>query len=105
MQSHAIFSVPGHNPRGRFEFSALKLQLNNIDDNLPVLAASPSDFVRHTQLLRRIQAHERSVVPSQPSHRLWQFLQPSIVCEPAVINRRVGLEYNLQVTGPTVRLG
>ncbi len=58
-------------------------------------------LVGDPQLVRQRLADEGRVVPGHPVHRLGQFLQPAVVGEPAVPDRRIGAEDQLQpLAGP-----
>ena len=44
----------------------------------------------------RRNAHQHGVVPSEPSNRLGQFLEPAVICVFAIADGRIGAEYNFK---------
>ena len=62
-----------------------------------VLAAVGVAADLQSQPLGRRRAHDGRVAPGQLRDRLGQFLQPAVVGEPAVVNRRVGDRHQVEL--------
>jgi hypothetical protein len=76
--------------------AAVMLQLDDVGDDLAVLAALERRRFGGAELRGRRGAGQHRVVPRQPCGPLRQLLQPAVVGEAAVEDRRVVAEGNLQ---------
>ena len=89
--------LAGQPPRGGGDFAVRKRNVDDVRINLAVLAATPGDVVRQLQLLRRLGADQRGIVPGELGDRLRQFLQPAVIGEAPVVDARIGAEEELNV--------
>jgi hypothetical protein len=87
--------VAGHDPDGGADGPVAVLQLDDVGREAAVLAAVDVAADAHAEFLGRPRAHDGRVVPGQLGDRLGQLLGPAVVGEPAVVERRVGLEHDL----------
>ncbi len=74
----------------------------NLDDrtvNLPALAAREVGARASADACHRCRADEHRVVPREMRERLRQLLQPAVVVEAAVEDRRIGPERDLDTAG------
>src|SRR3954468_14109217 len=76
--------------------AAVVFELDDVADDLSVLAALKRWRFRALQPLRSCRAHEDRVVPGEPGNRLRQLLQPPVVGKTAVENTRIETETDLE---------
>src|SRR5207244_2455026 len=75
---------------------ALIAELDDVADDLSVLAAGPRGLVLGFDLLGGRWAHDDRVVPRQLRDRFRQLLQPAVVREPPVKDARVVAKRNFE---------
>src|SRR5581483_415916 len=88
--------VARRDPNRRADLHAGIGQFRDIDDYAAALAAGRADVRREAQALGRFWADKYGVIPRELRQRFRQFLQPAVVSETAVENRRIGTENNFQ---------
>src|SRR5262249_24253637 len=84
--------VTGRDPDWREQLAPLVLQLDDVIQRLAVLAAAPRNLITQSESFSRRGADLDGVTPCEFRQRLRQFLQPAVVREAPVVNRRVGAE-------------
>ncbi len=83
VKGDGAWRLPGQDPDGRLQLAAA---VANLDHLLRL----------HAELRRRRRAEQRRVVPRELGVRLRKFLEPAVVGEPAVVDRRVGAKHDLE---------
>ena len=96
MNGDAIVRVAGHREDGTPNRSSAIPQLDDVADDLTVLATLPGRLAAGPQPVGRRRADNHGVVPGQPGDGLGKLLQPAVVGESAVENRRVVSEGDLE---------
>ena len=76
-QGHHAVRHAGEDPDGKLERAARVVDTDHV-------------FVRETECLGGLRAHERGVVPRELGEGIGKLLQPPVVREPAVVKRRRG---------------
>ena len=92
----AVVGVAGDREQRAADRAAAIAQLDDVADDLSVLAALQRRRARRLERRGRRRADERGVVPGQLGERLRQLLQPAVVGEAAVEDGRVGAEDDLE---------
>src|SRR5438132_9701963 len=101
MNCDHIIRLARHYPRRQrlADCASIQRQLNLIYKGLATLLVLIVILRVQAELLRGIRTDERDIVPSQFRQRLWQFLQPAVVTEAAVVDGWIGTEYNFVGAG------
>ncbi len=55
--------------------------------------------MREIELLRGFWTHQCGIVPGELRHRLWQFLEPTVIREASVINGGIWPEKEFELAG------
>ena len=105
MHRHAVVGMADDGEQRAADRAAAELQLDDVGDDLAVLAALNDGVSDALSFSRGRRADEHRVVPGQPRDRLRQLLQPAVVGEAAVEDRRVVAEGDLEAGSPDADCG
>src|SRR4029453_11981159 len=81
MHRHAVVGMPDDREHRTANRASLVAELDDVADDLAVLAAGPRRLVLGLELLSGGGTDDDRVVPGQLGDRLRQFLQPAVVGE------------------------
>ncbi len=91
----------GEHPRRSLDLPPGDFDFHHTHHGAAVFAAHRREMLVNAEIVRRFLAHERRVVPRDFRERLRQFLQPAVVGETAIEQRRARAEVDLVLAEPT----
>src|SRR5437660_757864 len=98
VQAVRSITMARHDPDRGADLPAIQIQLDDICLEAAVLAAVFVAARADAELLGRRRAHERGIIPRELGDRLGEFLKPAVVGKAAVVNRRVRLKDDLEMS-------